>query len=547
MKSKAIILDGYVDEPTCLGVPPYISPYVRYIAGVLVEHGYTPQYLTIDQLRVDATLFSLLDKAALVMVIAGLTVPGKYLGGTPITLTEIQQIGSAVRHATAILGGPILFGYARKGGQKAVRQGIIGYETFLEGSPAESLDSYLNGGDPTGELDYTLTDRWSKQGSEIITQHPSFPNIMCELETATGCPRLVSGGCSFCTEQFHGYPLYRSIEGIAAEVAALASYGAQHFRLGKQPDILIYGTRGGEFPEPNPRIIENLFKTIRNAAPTLLTLHVDNVNPGTITHHEDAAREALRTIVQWHTPGDVAALGMETADPAVVRANNLKAYPHEMMRAIQIINEVGSNRQYGIPDLLPGLNFVMGLAGETEKTYNLNFQFLRIVLNKGYLIRRVNIRQLMPFEGTRAYSSNTLGRYQFEFKIFKEKVRKEFDLPMLGRVFPIGTVLRNVIIEIAGNTSFGRQMGSYPLLVGIPLLIPKKSVVDVIVVDYGMRSITGIPYPVEVNSLPIRTLIWLPCVGKKRARTLVALRPIKNIGEFRQIVGITPIDDALVF
>ena len=30
---KIALLDGYVDEPTCLGVPPYISPYPRYIAG----------------------------------------------------------------------------------------------------------------------------------------------------------------------------------------------------------------------------------------------------------------------------------------------------------------------------------------------------------------------------------------------------------------------------------------------------------------------------------------------------------------------------------
>ena len=42
MTSDALILDGYVDEPTCLGVPPYISPYVRYLAGVLHAHGFDP-------------------------------------------------------------------------------------------------------------------------------------------------------------------------------------------------------------------------------------------------------------------------------------------------------------------------------------------------------------------------------------------------------------------------------------------------------------------------------------------------------------------------
>ena len=51
---KALIIDGYVDEPACLGVPPYLSPYPRYIAGALRERGLPEKdihYLTIDTLR----------------------------------------------------------------------------------------------------------------------------------------------------------------------------------------------------------------------------------------------------------------------------------------------------------------------------------------------------------------------------------------------------------------------------------------------------------------------------------------------------------------
>ena len=50
MPADACILDGYVDEPACLGVPPYISPYIRTVAGALIGHGFTVRYLTIDQL-----------------------------------------------------------------------------------------------------------------------------------------------------------------------------------------------------------------------------------------------------------------------------------------------------------------------------------------------------------------------------------------------------------------------------------------------------------------------------------------------------------------
>ena len=47
---KISILDGYVDEPTCLGVPPYISPYPRYIAGAVWQFDKSANisYLTID-------------------------------------------------------------------------------------------------------------------------------------------------------------------------------------------------------------------------------------------------------------------------------------------------------------------------------------------------------------------------------------------------------------------------------------------------------------------------------------------------------------------
>ena len=62
-----------------------------------------------------------------------LTVPGKYLGGTPATLTEIQQVGQMVRGPKKLVGGPIGFGYAAEGGKKAVRQVISGFDALLTG------------------------------------------------------------------------------------------------------------------------------------------------------------------------------------------------------------------------------------------------------------------------------------------------------------------------------------------------------------------------------------------------------------------------------
>lgn len=545
MSAEAWILDGYVDEPACLGVPPYISPYIRTVAGALIGHRFTVRYLTIDQLRQDPHTITLLDHAGLLVMITGVTVPGKYLGGSPATLNEIQQVGHMLRGPEKLIGGPIGFGFASEGGKRAINQVISGFDILLKGEPAVALDNYLTGNEPAGTLDYQLTDPWSVTGSRIIEQHPDYPYVMCEMETARGCPHGAMGGCSFCTEPFYGTPKYRRIAAIADEVAALYTHGARHFRVGRQPDILVFGAGGGEYPAPRPDHIESLFSSIRAAAPDLRTLHIDNTNPATIARHEEESREALRAIIRYHTPGDVAALGMETADFAVVAANNLKADANEVFRAIQIVNEEGGMRRDNVPELLPGLNFVCGLAGETEKTYDLNEQFLMHVRDIGLLLRRVNIRQVMPFEGTPAYAQNTLGKNDRRFRTFKDFVRKKIDLPMLQRVYPVGTVLRDVRIEISGDLSFGRQMGTYPILVGIPVRLPIRSIIDAVVVDWGMRSVTALPVPVEINTLPASAIKWLPGVGRKKMAAVIAKRPFTNLAEYRKVAGSSVVDTVI--
>ncbi len=547
MSAEAFVLDGYVDEPACLGVAPYISPYIRTVAGALIGHTYTVHYRTIDQLRKDPHMINLLDHADLLVMIAGVTVPGKYLGGTPATLNEIQQVGHMIRTPKKLLGGPIGFGYSPEGGQRAIKQVISGFDVLLNGEPAVALDNYLTGNKPAGVLDYDRTDPWSIQGSGIIRQHPDYPFVMCELETARGCSHGASGGCSFCTEPFYGMPKYRSTEGIAQEVAALHTHGARHFRVGRQPDILAYGAGAGEFPAPKPEKLDALFSSIRAAAPELKTLHIDNTNPATIARHEEESREALRAIIRNHTPGDVAAFGMETADPAVVTANNLKALPDEVFRAIEIVNEEGGKRRENVPELLPGLNFVCGLAGETERTYELNERFLNRVLNAGLSVRRINIRQVMPFEGTQAYTNNTLGKHDRRFRQFKEFVRNRIDLPILQRVFPAGTVLRDVIIEEQGDLSLGRQMGSYPILVGLPLRLPERMVIDAVIVDWGMRSVTALPVPVRINEIPVSAIRYLPGIGKKRVAAVIAKRPFRDLDAYRKVAGSSMVDGVMQF
>jgi len=105
---KITILDGYVDEPTCLGVPPYISTYPRYIAGAIWKFDKKAhiKYLTIDQIRKEKQFLKVLLKSDLIVVIAGISVPGRYLSGYPASPNELVSLMKQLSRPIKILTGP---------------------------------------------------------------------------------------------------------------------------------------------------------------------------------------------------------------------------------------------------------------------------------------------------------------------------------------------------------------------------------------------------------------------------------------------------------
>jgi radical SAM superfamily enzyme with C-terminal helix-hairpin-helix motif len=192
----------------------------------------------------------------------------------------------------------------------------------------------------------------------------------------------------------------------------------------------------------------------------------------------------------------------------------------------------GDDAARRLPKLLPGINLVHGLAGERAETFEHNRAFLDSVLDAGLLLRRVNIRQVMAFEGTEmAETGARLARdHKTQFKRYKRVVREEVDRPMLERVAPPGTVLPAVHTEYhEGGRTFGRQIGTYPLLVGIPGEHPLGEQLDVAVVDWGYRSVTGVPYPLDLNAASMDELRALPGVGRDRAANLVVSRPHESV------------------
>ena len=554
---KAVILDGYVDEPTCLGVPPYISPYVRYIAGAIVSYDklIKIQYYTIDQLRNNNLILeSLFSNTDLLVVIAGSSVPGKYLSGYPISPFEILKFFSNLHHPFKILVGPAArYGFGLSGGKKVIDREVIKnvFDTVITGDPEIVISELLKNKLKIEKIDTTQCKSSQKDikkyaviGAKIVKQHPNYPDyLIAEIETYRGCARNIVGGCSFCSEPSKGLPMYRSIKDIVDEIKSLYDFGIRHFRLGNQPCIFSYQAKGAgelEFPKPNPEIIEKLFKGIRNNAPYLKTLHIDNVNPGVIANYPNESKKIAKIIVRYHTPGDVAAFGIESADPQVIKKNNLKVDPSEALFSIKLLNEIGQKRgENGFPELLPGLNFVFGLDGETKKTFDYNYDFLNEILSNNLLVRRINLRQVIPIPGTKMWNigDKFVKKHKKEFKRFKRKVHENIERPLLQRMLPFNTLIKDVYFEkYEGKLTFGRQIGSYPLLIGIPGIFSLNKFYNVKIVGYGYRSLTAIPYPININDAPKETLEAIPGIGKKRVLRILAKRPIKKSEELYKIL-----------
>ena len=146
------------------------------------------------------------------------------------------------------------------------------------------------------------------------------------------------------------------------------------------------------------------------------------------------------------------------------------------------------------------------------------------------MLRRINIRQVAS---TRRNFPRQ--KHRKEFMRFKRFVREEIDPAMLERVVPSGTVLKDVYTELKkGKLTFARQIGTYPLLVGIPQDLELGSFLNVAITGHGSRSVTGVEYPLDVNHCQMSALEALPGIGRKRAARMVRARPIGSAEELER-------------
>jgi len=254
----------------------------------------------------------------------------------------------------------------------------------------------------------------------------------------------------------------------------------------------------------------------------------------------EPATEVTKSLISTLSDGAVLSFGLESADPKVHETNWLNCDSEQLKIAIRHINEFGRERgERGLPKLLPGLNFIAGLNGESTESYRMNRDLLDSLRSEGLWLRRINIRQVEG-QGFQEIPEDT-------FQAFKRSVREEIDKPLLEEMFPIGSELKGIWWEAhddrirrpeqvldkthrdtsiygrAGIT-FGRQIGAYPILVGTPYKIPLETESDIIVTGHGMRSISGVETNLSINFASQSQLEAIPGIGSKAAWRIVSNR-----------------------
>jgi len=513
-----IILDCYTDEPAGLGVPPYIGTYPRYLYGYLKSKAKKENkkdeeiyYLTIDDLRLflkhgnrkketklhektNITIHNLTNNSPDIKeifeslgnhdelyVVLGVHVPGKYLTAMPGTIHEINTLLKALFKKVHVRGKRILTGPA-----------ATEFGTRLEGGKfAEKQDlSLFNEVIPEIVKDYDEIAKYSIVGAEIIEQivnEDGWNYVIAEIETARGCGKGVA--CSFCTEPLKNKLEFRKVKDIIDEVKALNEKKVKYFRLGKQSDFFAW----------NVSDIKKILSEIRKNC-KIDVLHIDNVDPVRVDE------EKVKLVVEHCTSGNIAALGVESFDTEVVKRNNLNSTPEVAMKAIKLINKFGASRgnedgkEYnGMPKFVPGLNILFGLIGEGKKTQEANMKYLSEILENDLLLRRINIRQVAVFPGTQLdeeAGNKFLRKNKKYYWKWRNAIRQKVDNVMLQKLVPKDLVLKNCIAEIYdGKTTFLRQIGTYPLVIGVKAKDGKRlelgKFYNIKVTGHMLRSIVG--------------------------------------------------------
>ncbi len=471
-----MILDCFTVEPSGLGVPPYLSSYVReaYSALRRAFPEADVRYLTIDDVRwhlnggrphVAApasdpltyaattnreSALKLLHDAAVVVAIGGDKVPSVHLHAVNGSLPEIARALACTRGKTVLLGPMSAYAVTEP----------AEFAGLFDAVHTHTLTAEMMDRSTFAAADYAALrdDRESYAG---LVEQLSWEPI-AEIELYRGCTRRRF--CDFCNEPVKAANVaFRSVEDVLHEVGLLAQAGVRNFRLGMQTCFFSYQNR-------DEKQIEALLAGVRDAVPDLEVLHIDNADPLAVA--SPAGGRIATLVAEYCTEGNCAPMGIESFDPEVIERNTLTCTGEILLRAVENVNAAGAARgPGGLPMLLPGLNLIYGLPGETHGTHLANLTWLSRILGAGLMCHRTNVRQARAYPGTplAALGETEPPPSAVHFDTWKADLDAVWDLPMKQRVYPTGLEvpgLHSFFVNDAGT--WFRRLGSYSIQIVEP-------------------------------------------------------------------------------
>jgi len=531
--NKVVVVDGFTDFPFSLGVPPFMSPEVRYVAGACWDKDENTRviYATLDDLRTGRKS-SLLDGTDLVFAYAGVKEASPFLrpsnGGEIAQVSEIKDIVDYVAYLDCpkILGGPYVL--ARNG----KIDGKLGFDVVVTGDISKYAHELLAEAGRIGGVDPSLqrtnqdVASYSIHGAGLAIQSAGYPSFLsCAVELYRGCPSASLGGCSFCHETRYTTVDYRPVQDVLAEISKLAELGCENVVL-ECPCFFSYfssPTEDGQV-KLDHAAIEKLLEGARSVAPDLKGLHIANANPGAIVGDPEESTKILKAILANCSDGNFPNLRVITFDDDVQLQNNTTATMDQSRKAIDILGESGRARgPSGLPRILPAIELVYGLPGERQRSLDANLRSLRELANAG-LIRGVIARPVVALPGTPVSKRDDLARTEGMENHLKEL--QMVNRTAEARLVEPGQLVREVYTYKALNGSaMAKKVGVNPLDILVHGVSQVSLVQDIRITPSMNAGLEALAQPLAPKTVSRELLRLIPDMTEERIDQFMRSRP----------------------
>ncbi|MGQ4832326.1 MAG: TIGR04013 family B12-binding domain/radical SAM domain-containing protein [Candidatus Asgardarchaeia archaeon] len=260
------------------------------------------------------------------------------------------------------------------------------------------------------------------------------------IEITRGCPF----GCFYCQTSFmfSKRVRHRSIENIAYYISFMNQHGLRDIRF-ISPNAFSYGSKDGL--QPNYQKVEELLETTRQ-----IIGHKGRIFFGSFPSEvrPEFVSDELVALVKRYANNDNLIIGAQTGSPRLLELINRGHTVEDIYKAVKI------TKKYG---LIPNVDFIFGLPGETEQDIQLTLKVIRNLIKIG---ARIHAHTFLPLVGT-PFSNKPpgminkklkkeLGRLALEGKLYGEWGSQELD------AFRINSyrILRKKLIQLYSSAGY---------------------------------------------------------------------------------------------